>query len=142
VLKWLAQALKIFRTQTRRLQGKAKFGHHGAIWEALPAMEYLLGHLEQLKARTPQSEPRLWECVNNAWSKMTRYDELTNKSYQIYAAATFLNPTQAATFSVVPGVEGFSPGLRLCWLITEMFGTEITHLAPRKKVGGRDAFEE
>jgi hypothetical protein len=34
---------------------------------------------------------------------MTRYDELTNKSYQIYAAATFLNPTQAATFSVVLG---------------------------------------
>jgi len=33
-------------------------------------------------------------------------------------------------------VEGFSPGLRLYWLIAEMFGTEITHLAPRKKVGG------
>jgi hypothetical protein len=73
VLKWLAQGLEIFWTQTQRLQGKAKFGHHRAIWEALPAMEYLLEYLKQLKARTPQSEPRLWECVNNAWSKMTKY---------------------------------------------------------------------
>jgi hypothetical protein len=28
-----------------------------------------------------------WECVDNAWSKMTKYCELTDKSYQIYAAA-------------------------------------------------------
>jgi hypothetical protein len=41
----------------QRLQGEAKFGHHGAIWEALPAIEYYLP--EHLKARTPQSEPRL-----------------------------------------------------------------------------------
>jgi hypothetical protein len=31
VLKWLAQGLKVFWTQTLRLQGKAKFGHHGVI---------------------------------------------------------------------------------------------------------------
>src|SRR5271168_1347629 len=34
-----------------------------------------------------------WECVDNAWSKMTKYCELTDKSYQIYAAATFSNLT-------------------------------------------------
>ena len=61
-------------------------------------MEYLLDHLKQLKSRTPQSEPCLWECVNNAWSKMTKYYELTDKSHQIYAAATFLNPTQRRDF--------------------------------------------
>jgi hypothetical protein len=31
VLKWLAQNLEVFWTQTQRLQGKAKLGHHGAI---------------------------------------------------------------------------------------------------------------
>jgi hypothetical protein len=36
----------------------------------------------------------VWECVNNAWSKMTKYYQLTDKSHQIYAAVTFLNPTQ------------------------------------------------
>jgi hypothetical protein len=38
VLKRLAQGPEIFWTQTEYPQGKAKFGHHGAIWEALPAM--------------------------------------------------------------------------------------------------------
>jgi hypothetical protein len=61
-------------------------------------MEYLLDYLEQLKVRTPQSEPRLWEYINNAWSKITKYYELTDKSYQIYAAATFLNPIQRRDF--------------------------------------------
>ena len=68
-----------FWTQTQRLKGKAKLGHHGLIWEALPAMGYLLKHLEQLEARTPQLEPRLREYVNNAWSKATKYYELTDK---------------------------------------------------------------
>jgi len=108
VLKWLAQGPEIFWTQTQHLQGKAKFGHHGAIWEALPAMEYLLYHLEQPKGRTPQSEPRVWGCASDTWSKMTKYYELTDKSYQIYAAATFLNPTQRRDFSMIPGVKGFS----------------------------------
>jgi hypothetical protein len=61
VLKWLAQGPEVFWTQTQRFQGKAKFGHRGVIWEALPAMEYLLEYLEQLKARIPHSERRLRE---------------------------------------------------------------------------------
>jgi hypothetical protein len=43
--------------------------------------------------RTPS-----WEYVNNAWSKITKYYELTDKSYQIYAVAAFLNPTQRRDF--------------------------------------------
>jgi hypothetical protein len=61
-------------------------------------MKYILEHLEQLKLTTPQSEPRLWECVNNAWKKMKKYYELTDKSHQVYAAATLLNPTERMTF--------------------------------------------
>ena len=57
VLKWLAPRLKVFWTQTQRLQGKAKLGHHGAIWEALPAMEYLLEHLEQLNQGLRNQNP-------------------------------------------------------------------------------------
>ena len=51
VLRWLAQALEPFYHQTQRLQGNARLGHHGAIWEALPTMEYILAHLEKLTAR-------------------------------------------------------------------------------------------
>ena len=81
VLKWMAESLEPLWAQTQLLQGNAKFGHHGAIWEALPTMEYFLTHLEQLKEKTDKSEPRQWECVNNAWKKMKKYYELTNKSY-------------------------------------------------------------
>jgi hypothetical protein len=59
VLKWMAESLEPLWAQTQLLQGNVKFGHHGAIWEALPTMEYILEHLEQLKLTTPQSEPRL-----------------------------------------------------------------------------------
>jgi hypothetical protein len=61
-------------------------------------MEYILAHLEKLKAETPVSKPRLWEYVNNSWKKMKKYYELTDKSHQIYAAATFLNPTERLDF--------------------------------------------
>jgi hypothetical protein len=98
VLKWLAASLEPFWAQTQHLQGNARYGHHGAIWEALPTMEYLLEHLEQLRVKTPESEPRLWESVNNAWKKMKKYYELTDKSHQIYAAATLLNPTERMSF--------------------------------------------
>jgi hypothetical protein len=82
--------------------------------------------LERLKSRTPQSERRLWKRFNNAWSKMTKYHELIDKSHQIYAAATFLNPTQRRDFQTIPGLASSSPGLRSCWLIAEIFGNEIT----------------
>jgi hypothetical protein len=50
VLKWIAQCLYPFWETTLHLQGKARFGHHGAIWEALPAIKYLLRHLKRTKA--------------------------------------------------------------------------------------------
>jgi hypothetical protein len=131
VLKWLAQGLEVFWTQTQRLQGKAKFGHHGAIWEALPAMEYLLAHRERLKARTPQSEPRLWECVNNAWSKMTKYYTLTDKSHQIYATATFLDPTQRRDFFDNSWVGKLQPWVVVMLNNCRGVGNEITPIWPR-----------
>jgi len=98
VLKWIFSSLEPFWEQTQRLQGNAKLGHHGAIWEALPTMEYILEHLEQLKLSVPRSEQRLWECVNNSWKKMRKYYELTDESHQIYAAATLLNPSERLAF--------------------------------------------
>jgi hypothetical protein len=94
VLKWMAASLEPFWTVTQHLQGKARFGHHGAIWEALPAIEHLLNHLEKLKKTTHADDDQLLECINNSWSKLTEYYNLTDKCHQIYAAATLLNPTQ------------------------------------------------
>jgi hAT family C-terminal dimerisation region len=103
----------------------------------------LLEHLEQLKSRTPQSERRLWECVNNAWSKMTKYYELTDKSHQIYAVATFLNPTQRRDFSDNAWVGELQPWIEV--MLANYRGTwerEYAHLAPQRKIKKRDAFEE
>lgn len=95
-LRELAAALKPFWSITQWLQGQATAGHHGAIWEALPALELLLTHLEKLK--TEVSHPRIVECVNNAWAKLKKYNDLTDSSHSIYAAATLFNPSQNMAF--------------------------------------------
>jgi hypothetical protein len=51
--------LQPFHRTTKQLEGHAADGHHGAIWEALPAMEYLLRHLEYLKQTVPKRDTRI-----------------------------------------------------------------------------------
>ena len=77
---------------TISLQLQATYGHHGAIWEALSALEYLMTHLKTLKKTVPKSQRHVIECVNNDWQLCRKYYNLTDECYPIYAAATFLNP--------------------------------------------------
>jgi hypothetical protein len=82
------------------LGNDTSFTRQGSIWpsrsylEALPAIEYLLRHLERTKTATDDADEQLSECINNSWSKLKHYYDLTDSSHQIYAAATFLNPTK------------------------------------------------
>ena len=55
------------------LQGKAKQAKHGAIWEALPMMESILGHLESLKIIILILDKRLREAMMNLWVKLQEY---------------------------------------------------------------------
>ncbi|KAF7509414.1 hypothetical protein GJ744_007977 [Endocarpon pusillum] len=48
-LEEMEAILAPFYKVTKRLEGNAKEGHHGPTWEALPAVELLLEHLERLK---------------------------------------------------------------------------------------------
>jgi hypothetical protein len=66
VIRELKQHLKPFWELTIDLQSQATDGTHGAIWEALPAIEYLLRHLERLKEATPKQKRRIRECVMNS----------------------------------------------------------------------------
>ena len=77
---------------TKHLEGHALEGHHGAIWEAIPAMEHLLRHLEKLKQSISSSDTRIWECVNNSWAVLNKYYELTDNNHSVYVAATLLHP--------------------------------------------------
>ncbi len=42
----IAEGLKVFHQATKRVEGNARFGSHGCIWEALPLIEALQGVLE------------------------------------------------------------------------------------------------
>ena len=92
VLRRLEEYLQPFHRTTKELEGHAANSHYGAIWEALPAMQHLLRHLERLKIFIPKRDTRLLECVNNSWAKLNEYYQLTDKSHEIYAAATLLHP--------------------------------------------------
>lgn len=49
ILAEYTSILKPFYTMTMRHQGRAKDGTHGALWEVLPSMEFILSHLEEMK---------------------------------------------------------------------------------------------
>lgn len=105
-LKAIHSGLKPFWEVTLRLQGHASNGSHGVIWEALPCLDWLCSHIEDKMNELRQTEgPRrrgnnasgiphnpLAICYQNAWEKLTDYNEKTDKSYGIYAAGALLNP--------------------------------------------------
>jgi hypothetical protein len=68
------------------------------IWEALPALEYLLRLMEAgMNALMPTSKKvnpsPLAICYQNSWQVLSKYNQLTDDTHEIYAAATLLNPS-------------------------------------------------
>jgi hypothetical protein len=55
-LQLLHDALKLFHDVSHRLQGQGRSGHHGCIWEALPALEALLAAAEVGRQLAPQPQ--------------------------------------------------------------------------------------
>lgn len=74
------------------LQSQATDGTHGAIWEALPAIEYLLHHLEKLKESIPKPKQRIRECVMNSWSLLQKYYNPTDKNHGILHLSELFPP--------------------------------------------------
>jgi hypothetical protein len=92
-LKELAVFLKPFKELTVLLQSHAGKGQHGSVWETLPALELLLHHVEQYKARVTDQETFLAISLNNCWQVLRKYYADTDNNYEVYANATLLNPT-------------------------------------------------
>jgi len=104
--------LKPYNAITLRLEGYGTTGSHGVIWEALPALDYLLRKTEAF-IRSQGVEPGADESVQrgrrtathtapqnslliyyqNAWDVLIKYNNKTDENHEIYAAATLLNPT-------------------------------------------------
>ena len=88
-LKEIESILQSFQEVTKWLEGNAKDAHHGSIWEALPAVELLLMHLEELKK--VHRTGHIATSVNLAWTKLEEYYQLMDDT-PAYAVALFLHP--------------------------------------------------
>ena len=121
LLSEICNILELFDYATEKLQGAAKDGKHGALWECLPMIETLLHQVEDLKTKYPLSENQtafpapsnrrskssqstsslptqghssdsfLAIAINNAWLKLDKYYTLTDMT-EAYVAAVVLNP--------------------------------------------------
>ena len=89
-LQQMETLLKPFEEITKRLEGNPVKGHHGSIWEALPAVEYLLQHLENAKSSHRRNK-YLSTCINLAWDKLHDYYILMDDT-PAYALGVFLHP--------------------------------------------------
>lgn len=120
-LRKIYDGLKPFNAITLRLQGYGKAGSHGVIWEALPALDYLLRKAEafirsegfepgedgpiqrtrggrRLTTHTATQPSPIVICYHNAWEVLNKYNCKTDENHEIYAAATLLNPTLRKAF--------------------------------------------
>lgn len=114
-LEEVVAALKPLEYFTSRLQGNTSAGSHGAIWETLPTLDYLMRTFEDHRAalevarlpapsnigprrsrnsqiNNPVDPTPLEVAYQNAWEVLARYNSLTDDSHEIYAAATLANP--------------------------------------------------
>src|SRR4051794_4917405 len=74
ILQTVYNLLKPFWKLTIRLQGQASNCKFRAVWEVLPAMEFLINHLEAAsKIYTHRKAKHLYSCINNALIKLREY---------------------------------------------------------------------
>jgi hypothetical protein len=123
-LRKIYDGLKPYNAITLRLEGYGKTGSHGVIWEALPALDYLLrkaeayirsqgfepgedslaqptrGGSRRSATQTVTRPNPLVICHHNAWEVLNKYNYKTDENYEIYAAATLLNPTLRGGFFI------------------------------------------
>jgi hypothetical protein len=91
-LEIIVEVLKPFHVITVHLEGRAEEGHHGSVWEVLPAIESLIEHLDTMKLKYPQcSHSEISISINLAWSKLDEYYKKLDDS-PAYAAALILHP--------------------------------------------------
>ena len=92
-VKTFIEILKPFYDLTIRLQGNAKDGAKGSLWEVLVSFEIILSHLEAARKKylKTQTYRFLRSCINAAWAKAERYYKLLDDS-PAYAAAVLLHP--------------------------------------------------
>lgn len=99
----LYDLLEPFQTQTARLEGHAKEGHHGSAWEILPTIEMLITKLEHKQSsfrsstiglpyhRAATEEDYITEACRMSILKLKKYQKLLWET-PAYAAALVIHP--------------------------------------------------
>lgn len=94
--------LSPIREATKMLKARGKSGLHGAIWEVIPTLNWLLNLFEEKKARVaeatmegyPDQEPikdHYAINLNRGWLKLQKYFKKLNET-PVYYAAVLLHP--------------------------------------------------
>lgn len=94
-LRHLEELLRPFYWSTKHIEGNAVTGSHGALWEVIPAMDYLFTKLKHA-ANEIEEKPQLFtdhyqHCINHGFMKLRDYYTKIDDS-RLYAAAIALHP--------------------------------------------------
>jgi hypothetical protein len=85
VLQHLNEVLGMLKETTLALEG-----YSTTLENVLPAMDFILGQLEQFKSAW-KNDTRIASAINNAWAKMDKYYRKTDDT-PVYVAALVLDP--------------------------------------------------
>ena len=132
-LQTVNDLLQPFWKVTLRLEGHATDGSYRAIWEVLPAMDYLIDGLEAAtKVHTHRKAKHLHICINNALAKLREYSELLDGS-PVYAASLVVNPAIKERYFDKKGNPEKKKDIRAFWA-AEYKDKEITESVPEPEL--------
>jgi len=96
-LRHFKQLLKPFYKVTKRVEGHAKQGSHGAVWEVLPGFEYLFNALQRAQQEVNNDPSKFTNyyasSLDIGFTKLQQYYDLTDRS-TLYRAAVALHPAK------------------------------------------------
>jgi hypothetical protein len=100
-LRHFEELLHHFEKATKRVEGNAYTGSHGALWEVIPTMDYLFAKMKKHQDETTES-PHLFTdyymtALNHGFAKCSEYYTKIDDS-PFYAAAVALHPCRRFTY--------------------------------------------
>lgn len=100
-LRHFEELLHYFEKATRRVEGNAFTGSHGALWEVLPTMDYLFAklkkHSDEVSERPDLFTDYYMAALNHGFAKLSEYYTKVDES-PYYAAAVALHPCRRFTY--------------------------------------------
>jgi hypothetical protein len=100
-LRHFEELLQHFEKATKRVEGNAHTGTHGALWKVIPTMDYLFAKLKK-HAKEVEEAPEIFtdyytNCLNHGFAKLSEYYTKIDES-PFYAAAVALRPCKRFTY--------------------------------------------